>query len=329
MLKKSFKLSLILFSFIFSSAYTNSPSVIDLIHEEAKSHFSDAVIIQKDGKILYQMYSTNTPEKIPVWSITKSFVSLGIGFLYDDGKISVDRPVSDFLPGWNKGKRKEITVRHLLTHTSGIDPSCVLSEISAPENCIEYAYSKEIIHEPGTVFAYNNHAVNLLAAIIFKVSGVQAEEFLREKLFAPLEISDYIWDCDNANNSLGACGLHMKADDLLKVGQFLLDKGMWKGKRLLSEEWLNASITPSGFLDKGTFPQYTGCGFLFWVNEDPDFFSAVGYLGQYLTIFPEKKIIAIRQHHYKRDDLGEIDPERRYFRQFLKYVSLLSKDDSA
>lgn len=294
-----------------------------VLEQEALDHHSDVVIIKRGDEIVYRMDASEHASPIAAWSITKSFIALGFGFLYDEGKIDVDQPVSDFFPEWKEGKKRTITIRHLLTHTSGLDPTIHYSTYAdlTRGNSLDVALKKELIHEPGTVFAYNNGGVNILAGILQKISGLRADLFIQTKLLNPLEIKNFHWDLDEVGNALGMCGLHIYADDLLKVAEFMLDKGVWNGERLLSEEWIQLALTPSGHFDRQRFPSFFGSGFLFWLNdEEPYFYTMTGFLGQYCAIFPEERVIAIRQHDYRRQIPGDIDIDKRSFRSFFKEV---------
>jgi CubicO group peptidase (beta-lactamase class C family) len=302
---------------------------IDELHREAHAHHSDTLIVKKGDEVLYQMCSKEQWEPIAGWSMTKSFISLGIGFLYDEGKIHPDQPVSDFFQGWDQGKRSKITIRHLLNHTSGIDHAITVDESFnfLKGDSVMNACNQEIIDEPGEVFHYNNHAVNILSGVIEKLTGMRADLYIKEKLLDPLAITDYTWDIDEAGHALGMCGLHIRADDLVKLGELMLNKGVWNGKKLISEDWINQSVSVSVVMTDPKFTHFEGCGLLWWMHgENPEFFAAAGMLGQYCVIFPEEGVVAVRQHDYRRHtSLGDIKPEHS-FRSFFNAVKNVIKE---
>lgn len=314
----------LILSFVFSQgpSYGDLTKAIEHLDREARAHFTDAMIIKRGDEILYQMHSKENWEPIAAWSITKSLVSLGIGFLYDEGKISLDQPIANFFPGWEEGRKAKITIRHLMNHTSGIEHRIDINHIMAllQSDTLDAASRQEIIDEPGTHFQYNNHAVNILSAIIEKISGKRTDLFLKEKFFIPLGIVDYTWDIDGAGRAIGMCGLHIRANDLIKIGEFMLHKGVWNGKRLISEGWILQSVAASTVVTDPHFsPLFDHCGLLWWINsDDSDSFSAVGFLGQYCAVFPKEGMIAVRQHDYKRHAGVEDLKEEHSFRSFLK-----------
>ena len=198
-------------------------------------------------------------EKIEAMSATKSIVNLAVGRLIDSGKIkSLEQPVCDFYPEWRQGRKQKITIRHLLSNTSGLyqDPN---ENVYQSPDCIRLALAAEMSDEPGAKFSYNNKAVNLLAGIIEKASGKRMDHFFGEEIFAPLGITDFGWDHDKAGNPYGMAGLQIKAIDLAKLGQLVLDEGDWRGQRILSRDWIQTSTRPSQTME----PTY---GLLWWLT---------------------------------------------------------------
>lgn len=278
-------------------------TAIHKINQKAHDHFSDSMIIKRDGQVLFQMSSEESFDRIAAWSITKSFVSLGIGFLYDEEKIHPSQYVSEFLSGWNSELKSKVTIRHLLTHTSGIDHKMPVEDVQnlLKEDTLQIACQKEIINKPGTTFYYNNYAVNILSGIIEEITGERADLFIKRKLLDPLEITNYRWDIDKAGHALGMCGLHISADELIKLGELMLNKGVWNGVRLISDEWLDQSLAATTEISDNELNQCDGCGFLWWTNsKNPCFYTAAGILGQYCVVFPDKRVVAVRQHDFRR-----------------------------
>ena len=113
-------------------------------------------------------------------------------------------------------------------------------------------------------FSYNNKAVNLLAGIIQKASGKRMDVYIRDEIFAPLGIVDFTWSLDRAGNPQGMAGLQIRAIDLAKVGQMMLDHGTWKGKQIVSEEWVRLSTGQAGQ------PFDPTCGLLWWLHSSKD-----------------------------------------------------------
>jgi CubicO group peptidase (beta-lactamase class C family) len=243
------------------------PSGIDAkafatLMKRAKESHTDAIVLYRNGKLLGEWYFDKPADKIEAMSATKSIVGLAIGKLIDAGKIkSLDEPVYDFYPEWKQGTKQKITIRHLLTHTSGLQNEPKTSvEIYPSPDFVKLALAAEIASEPGTKFAYNNKAVNLLAGIVKIASGKRMDEYLRDEIFTPLGITDFTWTLDQAGNPHAMSGLQIRAVDLAKLGQLMLDRGVWHGKRVLGESWIAESVKP-----QPNAPRY---GLLWWLQSD-------------------------------------------------------------
>jgi CubicO group peptidase (beta-lactamase class C family) len=270
---------------------------LDILIENAKqTHSSALVVYHNDKQILNQCFdSAYMP--LDAMSATKSFVNLGIGLLITQGKLkSIDEPVYSFYPEWNQGMKKEITIRHLLNHTSGLKALRGTTEIYDSPDYVQLALCAELAGKPGTNFFYNNEAVNLLAGIIQKASGIRMDKYIDENIFKPLGIVNYQWWTDvyffngminkkgdstllNVGNPIGMAELIIKADDMAKAGILALHKGNWQGKQIISESWFDESFKPGQAFDQT-------CGLLWWLIYDP--------LTSYVT-FADSNIVQLQQ----------------------------------
>jgi CubicO group peptidase (beta-lactamase class C family) len=230
-------------------------TLVELLYE-AKRTQSDALIIIKDNYVIAERYFNQHSGLIELMSITKSIVSLAVGFLITEGKIlSVDTPLGVWYPEWREGLKSKVTLRHILTHTSGLE--CI--QVSTIEDHLKVARESRIVEEPGTHFAYNNYAVQLLAGVISSASGVPLDIYIKEKLFEPLKISNWLWKKDRAGNALAFSGLSLNAHDLARIGLLMLNEGKWDRKMLLTSEWIRQSTSPGQEIT----PFY---GFLWWLR---------------------------------------------------------------
>jgi CubicO group peptidase (beta-lactamase class C family) len=193
-------------------------------------------------------------------SATKSIVNLAIGRLIDMGKItSIDQPVHEIYLEWKQGRKKLITVRHLLNHTSSIQDNRTTSEIYPSPDFVQLALAAELSDDPGTRFFYNNKAVNLLAGIVRRASGERMDVFIGKEIFGPLGIHEFGWTLDPAGNPHAMAGLQIRAIDLARNGQLMLDEGSWKGRQVVSKEWVRRSLEPGQPFDPT-------CGLLWWLD---------------------------------------------------------------
>jgi CubicO group peptidase (beta-lactamase class C family) len=280
------------------------------LRERAEQTGSNSLVVMVDGVVVVEEYFGEPREPIEAMSATKSIVALAIGRLIDDGKIaSLDAPVHTLFPEWNQGRKRDITVRHLLQHTSGLQnaPNTTLEIYPSPD-FVELALAAELEHAPGTAFSYNNKAVNLLAGVVEVASGQRMDRYIGEKIFAPLGITEFGWTLDGAGNPHGMSGLQIHALDLARIGQLVLQRGVYDGKRVVSAEFLDAATT----LDATRTAERIGfCGLLWWLipasaskpAASIRAYAAIGYLGQYLVIVPDSRIVAVRQQR------GDADPE--------------------
>ncbi|MEO7068367.1 MAG: serine hydrolase domain-containing protein [Rhodanobacter sp.] len=227
--------------------------------ERGKQTHSDAVLVLQDGHELGHYYRNgNAPGPLELMSVTKSVVALGIGQLIDQGKIkSLDQPVADFYPEWRQGRKKDITLRMLLNHTSGLqDLRYTNVEVYPAPDAIQLALAAELVSKPGTTAFYSNKAVNLLGGIIQKASGQPMDVFFGDGLFKAMGIQPGPWAKDQTGHPYAMAGLHLTAADLAKLGQLVLNRGQWQGHQLLSASFIASMLASSSM--EGTY------GLLWW-----------------------------------------------------------------
>lgn len=204
---------------------------------------SDAMVILKDGRLLDDWRYDQPAAPIEVGAITQSVAGLAIGRLLYTGKIrSLDLPVATWYPAWERGPKRAITLRQLMNHTSGLAAQTSAEEVYASRDLVELALDAGLANPPGTHFAYNQKAVNLLAGVVEKASGRKLDVYLRDEIFAPLGISRFDWMRDPAGNPHVLAGLRLDALDLARIGQLMLDGGLHGGKRLLAAEFVQESV---------------------------------------------------------------------------------------
>lgn len=220
--------------------------VLETISRHAADSRSDAVLVLRDGEVLLERGSAD-PAPIELMSATKSVVALAIGLLLADGLLdSLDAPVATWFSEWRQGRKRGITVRMLLDHTSGLQntPNAGAEIYPAPD-VVQLALAAELDTAPGEVFSYNNKATNLLAGVVARASGRPLDAYLGERLFAPLGIRPGEWHRDDAGNPHAMAGLPLTARDAARLGQLLLDDGrLPDGTRLLPEGFVEALWRP-------------------------------------------------------------------------------------
>lgn len=226
---------------------------------------NDLGIVQHNETVLHDMRS-----------VSKSIVSACIGIAISQGKIkSVNQPIFDFFEDYNQFNndgREDLTIRNLLTMTSGLkwnedvpydNPENSEIQMINSEDGIGFVLSRAIVSQPGSAWRYNGGTTELLAEIIQRVSGKNVHEFAKEFLFKPIGIKNSEWTISPSTNSpAAASGLRLTSRDMLKFGILYHNGGKWGDEQILSNEWVSESLTSTI-----TRPDSGGYGYQFWIDN--------------------------------------------------------------
>jgi CubicO group peptidase (beta-lactamase class C family) len=222
------------------------PKALEALLARAKETDSSALVLVKDGAIAGEWYFDGATQRTETMSATKAITGLAIGLLVADGTIpSVDTPISHFFPEWSQGLKAKVTLRHVLTHTSGLEARRDVLDFIWRDDFVKAARDSNVLVEPGTVSFYNNKAMNLLGGVVKVASGKPLDSLLDERLFRPLGIEQWDWLHDPSGNPHAMSGLRVHPLDLAKVGVMLADGGLWHGRRVLPAEWIAAATQVS------------------------------------------------------------------------------------
>ena len=179
------------------------------------------------------------------FSVVKAFTATAVGIAQDQGLLNVEDTILSFIDtGENETKdpaMKDVTIRHLLTHTMGIEKPCLHTadrNVLDTDDWLRYCLLQPLSDKPGERFMYSNSNFYLLSRIIRKASGKTMDAFLYEHLLKPLEIKDYAFTRCPKGEVQGGTGLFITTRDMAKLGVLYLHKGIWDGKRILSDEWV-------------------------------------------------------------------------------------------
>lgn len=224
-------------------------SILDQIKQRANETHSDAVIIVQNGKTIYEDYFGKQEKPIYISSAGKSLVSLAIGKLIEKKLLdSLDQPVHSIYSQWKQGQKKDITIRMLLNHTSGIQNELNASVELEPapdykvDNIIDLALCAELSSTPGEKSVYNNKATALLGGIVQELSGKRFDHFFVDEFYKPMDISQYEWIQDRSNNPTVHGAFVIKPSDFLKFGTLILNDGIYNGKQLITKDWIKESM---------------------------------------------------------------------------------------
>lgn len=284
--------------------------------EKMKKADANGVVVVRHGVLVYEHYFVGGIEYGAdtlhgVHSVTKSVVAILVGIAFDRGYLTnLDAPIFSFFPQYaalRTPDKDRITLRDLLTMTSGLAP---------PESAVSYSDRSNIFWQmtrapdpyrlvlkqppaatPGTVWNYNSGVVELLGAILQKVSGHPLDKFAKKVLFDPLGIKDWVW-AQMANDQPGASfGLWLRPRGLAKIGQLVLNRGAWHGHRIVSAAWIK-QMTAWQSPPSWRIAQWGGSyGYLWWRghlvinNHDIAWVGGMGYGGQLLYVVPSLDLV--------------------------------------
>jgi CubicO group peptidase (beta-lactamase class C family) len=251
------------------------------------------LLIMVDGEVIAECsrdgYGINT------WhlshSMSKTVTGMAIGMLVDEGRLTVDTKLCELFPEVKyKDKRfADITVHHLLSMTAGVSFSEAGSVTES--NWTECFFNSELKYTPGTKFSYNSMNSYILARIVTEISRTSLCEFLEERLFSPLGITNYFWERGPEGVEKGGWGLYMSAESWAKLGYMFLSGGIYNGHRILSEDWVERSSDTQAVASTamGDF----NYGYQMWVGRSTDEVLFNGMLGQNVWLCPRNNIVAV------------------------------------
>ncbi len=235
--------------------------------------------------------------RVNVKSVSKSVLSALVGLAFEQGHLdSLGQTVADILPEYftaetDPGKR-EITIGHLLTMSSGLEGTSFGNYDAwiASRNWVRYALDRPLLNEPGRRMVYSTGNTHLLSVILTRATGMSTLAFGRRHLFEPMGIAMPAWDRDPQGYYLGGNNMHFTPREMLSFGRLYLDGGSYRGKQLLSPEWVSASLAPT----VGR-PGRSGYGYLWWYRRiwGYDVHYASGYGGQYIVLVPGLDLVVV------------------------------------
>ncbi len=269
------------------------------------------VVVHKEAKNIFlketEEFQLKTP--VPIASSSKWLTAALVMIFVDEGKIQLDEPVSKYIPVFEKYMKGYITIRHCLTHTTGIDGDALAvlkiiqkSKFQNLEEEVNYfAAKKSIVDNPGSHFSYNGIGLNIAGRVLEIVTKKSFERIAVEKLFKPLGMrsTSFAGESELTNPSGGAVS---SAFDYINFMQMILNKGTFNGKRILSEKSV-AEILTNQFPDaiiRNTPEVAKGFQYAMgnWIEEKNEsnqgvVFSCPGLFGAWPWIDLDKKYVAI------------------------------------
>ncbi len=304
-----------------------TPLKLDLdIDDYMKSQRNAGLLIIQDGKIRFEKYALGYgPEgRWTSFSVAKSFTSTLVGAAMKDGYIkSLDDKVTQYIPGLRGSVYDDVTVRQLLTMTSGVkwnedyaDPKSDVAQFGlqkpVPGEDLTVSYMKKLTREApaGTKWVYKTGETNLIGVLVSSATGKKLSDYLSEKVWKPYGMeADAFWILGDTGHEISGCCISARLRDYARLGQFAMDGGIAGGKRVVPDDWFaQATSKQADIAQPGR-----GYGFQWWTNDDGSY-AAQGIFGQGIFIDPKRKLVIASNGNWpKATDPETVGAERERF----------------
>jgi CubicO group peptidase (beta-lactamase class C family) len=307
-----------------------------------------AFLVFKGDELIFENYwdghSQSTVSNS--FSAAKTIVSLLIGIALDEGKIqSLDEPVGNYIPEFNAGDKKRISIRHLLIMASGLDWQ-ESGKNPLSENAASY-YGKDLyglvtrqkaIEAPGKRFEYQSGNSQLLGYVVEKATGMDLSAYAQEKIWKKIGTEyDAYWSLDDKEGDEKAfCCMYASARDFGRLGKLILNRGQWEGKQIVSANYMNEMFrNPDMKTDENVPNLRYGLHIWTFLGYANPVYYCRGILGQYVIAIPNEDLVIIRlgekrkeSFHIPADHKGDKDYLERHISyvghptDLLKYIQL-------
>lgn len=301
----------------------NTAVLADSTTQAMLSYKPVAFLVIRNKKIVYEKYWEGYGDKSlsNSFSAAKSIVSLLVGAALDEGYIkSLDQKVADFLPSFKKDGKDQVTIKDLLTMSSGIKWDEAYTSLFSPTT--EAYYTDDLtgmvnrlkmMEKPGHRYYYRSIDTEVLAMVIQVATGKTISAYASEKFWKNMGARfDALWCLDHKDGMEKAfCCFNTNARDFSRWGQLILNHGKWGGKQLISENYIDQAVSPASYLtdDDGNAVDYYG--YQWWIIHYKGYKIPYmrGILGQYVFAIPGKNAVVVRLGHKRSNVL--IGPNRK------------------
>jgi CubicO group peptidase (beta-lactamase class C family) len=241
------------------------PARLEDIAATAETGRSSCLVVVRDGRIAGEWYFNGTGPGTDqeVFSASKSFASTLVGIAQDDGDLSIDDPASKYIPEWRGTDSASVTIRNLVSNDSGRQWSLLLDYVDMVQSRDRTAFSVGLGQDaaPGTVWAYNNSAIQTLDEVLEQAIDGDPGDFAEDRVFEPLGMDHTEVGRDGAGNALMFMGIHSTCRDLARFGLMALHHGRWGDERIVSKAWMDDATGDS------STALNAGYGYLWWLNR--------------------------------------------------------------
>ena len=261
------------------------------------------VMVLRHGKVIAEVHPApfRAEDAHTLYSASKTFTSLAVGIAIDENLLRLDDRVMTFFPDKRTNKVSDnmaaMTVRDLLMMAAGIKPDWTMRDLE-DKDWIKVWLAKPCDEKPGTHFQYDSMCTFMLSAIVQRVTGRTLLDYLNQKLFGPMHITQVDWEMSPDGINTGGWGLRVQAETMAKLGLLLMNKGQWEGRQLVSEAYLEEACSPLIYYkDRKETDAPTdgnqGYGYQIWRCKWPGAIRADGAFGQYSVVVPEEQLVVV------------------------------------
>lgn len=292
-------------------------------------------LVIRNDSILYETYrgGWNNTLTSNLFSATKSIVGMLVGIAIDEGKIgSVDDKVMKYIPEYNRGRQKDITIRNLLTMSAGMDWDEAYASLFSVtthgyygNDLYKLIMGLDIVDTPGVQYSYRSGETQLLSFVLEAATGETISKYAEKKLWRPMMAGqDAFWLLDKKDgDEKSFCCFHTTARDAARFGRLMLNMGNWNGRQLVSREYMEEALAPASYLkDQWGKDPLTYYGYQTWImnynGERCPYFR--GMLGQYIIAIPSKNAVVVRLGHKRsREYVKELTTD------IIRYMEIAEK----
>lgn len=266
--------------------------------EKRGLHMHSLLVMRGDSVVLDAYWKPFSKEQTHrMYSVTKSFVSVAIGLLAEEGRISLDAPIASYFPDKVSEKTapwlREQTVRQMLTMTTVGEVSYWLGRCY--DRTEDYLQREAVVRPAGTIWEYDSTGSQVLSSLVERVTGKRLFDYLNERIFTHLGAFENARTLMTPNgDTWGDSSLICTPRDLAVFARFVMNYGVWEGKRLMNEGYLREATAAQvdNAADAHPDPLALGYGYQFWRTEE-DGFAFVGMGTQLALCFPKQDLIVV------------------------------------
>lgn len=275
------------------------------------------LVIHQDSVLYEEYWDSFGPDTLSnSFSMAKSIVSALVGIAIQQGQIdSLDQPIYWYLPEFDTGLGKKLTIRHLLMMASGINfdedylnPFAFPARANYGTNLGVLMSHYQVVDTPGVVFTYQSGNTQVLAQALVNARQQQLSYIAQEELWKPIGAENpALWSLDSEGGMERAfCCFNSNARDFARIGKLYLQHGKWNGRQIIDSAYVAQSLSPQGILDEDGGP-CTSYGLHWWLGDyqAKKFFYMRGIQGQYVLVVPEEELIVVRLGRQRDKGTGD------------------------